>query len=122
MQKGYWTRGRATAKGVRMIVVHSAAELVKMRAAGRVAAATLAAVATRVRAGVSTAQIDRWVREDTAARGARPSQLGYHGYPCAVCTSKNEVVCHGIPREDEILRDGDIVNIDVTSELDGFHG
>ena len=72
--------------------------------------------------GVTTAQIDRWVREDTARRGGRPSQLGYHGFPASVCTSRNAVVCHGVPREDEALREGDIVNVDVTTELDGFHG
>lgn len=93
-----------------------------MRRAGKCAAETLRAVGARLRAGVSTADIDRWVREDTAARGARPSQLGYKGFPAAVCTSRNEVVCHGIPREDERLAEGDIVNVDVTSELDGFHG
>lgn len=93
-----------------------------MRRAGRCAAETLRAVGARLRAGVSTADIDRWVREDTAARGARPSQLGYKGFPAAVCTSRNEVVCHGIPREDDRLAEGDIVNVDVTSELDGFHG
>lgn len=93
-----------------------------MRRAGRAAAATLRAVGARLRAGVSTADIDRLVREDTARQGGRPSQLGYRGFPAAVCTSRNEVVCHGIPREDERLADGDIVNVDVTTEVDGFHG
>jgi methionyl aminopeptidase len=104
------------------IVIHGPREIESLRRAGRVAAQTLAAVTARVRAGVSTAQIDAWVREDTAARGARPSQLGYHGFPAAVCTSKNHVVCHGIPSASEVLIEGDIVNVDVTSELDGFHG
>ncbi len=94
----------------------------RMRAAGRAAARTLAAVASMLRAGITTARIDRWVREDTAARGARPSQLGYHGFPAAVCTSRNEIACHGIPRESERLVEGDIVSVDVTSELDGWHG
>jgi methionyl aminopeptidase len=93
-----------------------------MRRAGVVAAATLREVGARLRAGVTTADIDRWVREDTARRGARPSQLGYRGFPAAVCTSRNEVVCHGIPREGDRLAEGDIVNVDVTSELDGYHG
>jgi methionyl aminopeptidase len=104
------------------IVIHGPREIEQLRRAGRVAAQTLAAVTARVRAGVSTAEIDAWVREDTAARGARPSQLGYHGFPAAVCTSRNHVVCHGIPSADEVLGEGDIVNVDVTSELDGFHG
>lgn len=98
------------------------AELTGLRRAGRVAARTLAAVAARLAAGVSTGDVDRWVREDTARRGATPSQLGYHGFPAAVCTSRNEVVCHGIPRDDERLAPGDIVNVDVTSEVGGWHG
>lgn len=97
-------------------------EIEGMRAAGRVAAATLAYVGSRLEPGVTTGQIDRWVREDTLARGAAPSQLGYHGFPAAVCVSPNEVVCHGIPSDDVILQDGDIVNVDVTSHYKGFHG
>lgn len=93
-----------------------------MRAAGKVAAATLAHVGALLRPGMSTAEIDRLVREDTARRGARPSQLGYHGFPGAVCTSPNDVVCHGIPSATVRLEPGDIVSIDVTSELDGWHG
>jgi methionyl aminopeptidase len=105
-----------------VIVVHSPAEIERLRAAGRVAAATLATVAARVRPGLTTADIDRMVREDTARRGARPSQLGYKGFTAAVCTSRNEVVCHGIPSPHERVAAGDIINVDVTSELDGFHG
>lgn len=93
-----------------------------LRRAGRVAAETLAHVASRLRPGVTTADIDAWVREDTAKRGATPSQLGYKGFPAAVCTSRNHVVCHGIPRRDEVLVSGDIVNVDVTSHMNGFHG
>lgn len=93
-----------------------------MRRAGRVAAATLAHVAGRLAAGVTTAEIDAWVREDTERRGGRPSQLGFHGFPAAVCTSRNDVVCHGIPRGDERLQPGDIVNVDVTTLFEGFHG
>jgi len=104
------------------IIIHGRAEIEAMRRAGRCAAATLAMVGERIRPGVSAADIDRWVREDTARRGARPSQLGFKGFPAAVCVSPNEVVCHGIPRADRVLREGDIVNVDVTSELEGFHG
>lgn len=93
-----------------------------LRRAGRAAAATLQAVAARVAAGVTTADLDRFVRAHTARLGGRPSQLGYHGFPAAVCTSRNDVVCHGIPSEAVRLEDGDIVNVDVTTELDGFHG
>lgn len=104
------------------ITIHGPADRAALRRAGAVAAQTLAHIAARVRPGISTAQIDTWVRQDTAARGASPSQLGYRGFPAAVCTSRNAVVCHGIPRPDERLADGDIINIDVTSKLDGFHG
>ncbi len=97
-------------------------EVERMRRAGNAAAATLAHVAERLAAGVATADIDVWVREDTARRGGKPSQLGFHGFPAAVCTSRNDVVCHGIPRADERLHPGDIVNVDVTTLLDGFHG
>ncbi|MCB9540306.1 MAG: type I methionyl aminopeptidase [Myxococcales bacterium] len=104
------------------IPILDASEQDAMRRAGRAAAATLDAVAALIRPGLTTAEIDAFVRADTAARGGRPSQLGYHGFPAAVCTSRNHVGCHGIPRADEWLAPGDIVNVDVTTELDGFHG
>ncbi|MEE9383732.1 MAG: type I methionyl aminopeptidase [Nannocystaceae bacterium] len=104
------------------IEILSEKEIACMRRAGRAAARTLSAVGLRLRAGVSTAEIDRWVREDTNGRGATPSQLGYEGFPAAVCTSANHIVCHGVPRHDDVLRSGDIINVDVTSKLDGYHG
>jgi methionyl aminopeptidase len=99
-----------------------------LRRAGRVAAATLQHVAGRLRPGISSAMIDAWVREDTRQRGARPSQLGYRpapdlpAFPGAVCVSIDDVVCHGIPSEHTTLGEGSIVNVDVTSEIGGFHG
>lgn len=108
--------------GAMPMVIHEARELEAMRRAGRVAAQTLAAVVAQIRPGITTADIDAWVRQDTAARGARPSQLGYRGFPAAVCVSRNHVVCHGIPSANERVREGDILNVDVTSELQGFHG
>ena len=104
------------------IEILSPAQIESMRRAGRAAAETLAFVGARLKPGMSTADIDRLVREDTARRGGKPSQLGYMGFPAAVCTSRNEVVCHGIPSKREILRSGDIVNVDVTTNLDGYHG
>ena len=104
------------------IVVLDPREQAVMRRAGRAAAATLAQVAAKLAPGVTTLDIDAWVREDTARRGGTPSQLGYQGFPAAVCTSRNEVVCHGIPRRDERLAPGDILNVDVTTCLDGYHG
>jgi methionyl aminopeptidase len=97
-------------------------EVERLRLAGQAAAGTLAHIAARLAPGVTTADIDAWGREDTARRGGTPSQLGYHGFPAAVCTSRNHVVCHGIPRADERLAPGDIVNVDVTTCLGGFHG
>ena len=104
------------------VTIHGPREVAAIREASRAAAATLIHVGARLAPGVTTAQIDRWVREDTAHRGGRPSQLGYHGFPASVCTSRNAVVCHGVPRADDVLRAGDIVNVDVTTELGGYHG
>jgi methionyl aminopeptidase len=104
------------------IEILGTAEVAAMRNAGRADAATLAVVAARISPGTSTAEIDAWVRADTARRGGRPSQLGFHGFPAAVCTSRNAVVCHGIPSPKERLAPGDIINVDVTTELGGFHG
>ena len=104
------------------IPLFSGTDLERLRAAGRAAAGTLAHVAARLAPGVSTGDIDTWVRADTAARGGTPSQLGDHGFPAAVCTSRNQVVCHGIPRAGERLHAGDLVNVDVTTCLAGFHG
>ncbi|MGC4065711.1 MAG: type I methionyl aminopeptidase [Polyangiaceae bacterium] len=104
------------------IEILSPAQIERMRRAGRAAAETLALVGAQLRPGMCTADVDRVVRTDTARRGGRPSQLGYKGFPAAVCTSINQVVCHGIPSEHDVLRDGDIVNVDVTTQLDGYHG
>jgi methionyl aminopeptidase len=93
-----------------------------MRRASRVTVATLRHVADQLRAGVSTAEIDQWVRSDTARRGGTPSPLGYQGYPAAVCTSLNDVVCHGVPSPTVRLKEGDLINVDVTTEIGGFHG
>ena len=101
---------------------YGARELEALRNAGRVAAQTLSTVGAQLRPGMTTADIDQLVREDTARRGARPSQLGYHGFPATVCTSRNQVVCHGVPSARDRLAEGDIINVDITSELRGFHG
>ncbi len=104
------------------IEIHGPREIEGLRKAGAAAAATLARVGSRLKAGVRTSEIDAWVREHTRELGGTPSQLGYEGFPKAVCTSRNSVVCHGIPRTDEVLAPGDIVNVDVTTNLGGFHG
>lgn len=104
------------------IVILSAKEVAALRRAGQAAAATLALVGQKLAPGVRASEIDKWVRADTHARGGRPSQLGYQGFPAAVCVSRNHVVCHGIPRPTHVLGEGDIVNVDITTELGGFHG
>lgn len=104
------------------ITILSPVERERMRRAGRAAAATLAYVGARLVPGMTTKQIDDLVRAHTATLGGRPSQLGYHGFPAAVCVSRNDVVCHGVPSARVRLVEGDIVNVDVTTELDGYHG
>lgn len=78
-------------------------------------------VAKHIGPGVSTAEIDKWVHDYTVEHGAVPAPLNYEGFPCSVCTSINEVVCHGIPSPDEILKEGDIVNIDCSTIKDGYY-
>lgn len=104
------------------IAIHDRDAIARMRRAGRVAAETLALVGTYIRPGMRADEIDAIVRAETARVGGRPSQLGYKGFPATVCVSPNAVVCHGIPHPHVVLRDGDIVNVDVTTELDGYHG
>jgi methionyl aminopeptidase len=96
-------------------------EIEAMRTACRVAAETLVVVGEKLRPGMTTREIDEIVHEDTLRRGGFPAPLNYHGFPKSVCTSVNDVVCHGIPG-DEVLREGDIINVDVTTIYGGFHG
>ena len=93
----------------------------RMRRAGAMAAEILRLAGELVRPGITTDEIDIFVHEATIERGAYPSPLNYHGYPKSVCTSVNEVICHGIP-DSRPLEDGDIVNLDVTCFVDGVHG
>lgn len=92
-----------------------------MEKAGRIAAKALAHIKPYIQAGISTEEIDRIIHEFCLSHGATPAPLGYHGFPKACCTSINEVVCHGVPGSD-ILKDGDIINVDVTAIVDGYHG
>ena len=78
-------------------------------------------VAERIGPGVTTEQVDRWVHDYTVEHGGIPADLNYEGYPKSVCTSLNEVVCHGIPSEDDVLQEGDIVNVDCSTILDGYY-
>lgn len=108
--------------GDRRIELKSAADLARMRRAGRVAARALAAVGRAVQPGVSTAELDRVARETIKAAGATPTFLGYLGYPATICASINEEVVHGIPNPKRILKEGDVIGIDVGATLDGFVG
>ncbi|WP_309622359.1 type I methionyl aminopeptidase [Novosphingobium sp.] len=103
------------------IKLHGPAGFAGMRAAGRLAAETLDALAPLVQPGVTTGALDDFVRQFNLDNGAVPATLGYRGYAHSCCISINHVVCHGIP-SDKTLKDGDIVNIDVTPLLDGWHG
>jgi methionyl aminopeptidase len=103
------------------IKIHGPAAFEGMRRAGRLAAECLDALVGEIRPGVSTERIDRLVYEFGKDHGTTPATLMYRGYRKASCTSVNHVVCHGIP-SDKPLRDGDILNIDVTFILDGWHG
>ena len=103
------------------IKLHDEAGFDGMRRAGKLAASILDAIVPMMQPGVSTAEIDDKVRELMLAGGSVPATLGYRGYTHSCCISINHVVCHGIPNE-KTLKDGDIVNVDVTPLLDGWHG
>ncbi len=92
-----------------------------IRGAARIAAQALAEVGARVEPGVTTDQLDRIGHEFLLDHGAYPSTLGYRGFPKSLCTSLNEVICHGIP-DSTVVQDGDIVNIDITAYIGGVHG
>ena len=97
-------------------------ELELMRQSCRLAAKTLKFATELVKPGISTGEIDRKVEEYIRDHGAIPAPLNYRGFPKSICTSVNEVVCHGIPSDTHFLKDGDIVNIDVTTILNGYFG
>ncbi len=105
----------------RRITLHAPADFAPMMAAGQLAAVTLDMIGAHVRPGISTGELDRICHEFILAHGATPAPLNYRGYPKSVCISINHVVCHGIPG-DRLLENGDILNIDVTVILNGWHG
>jgi methionyl aminopeptidase len=114
-------RSAAYAEDGRMIKLHSESDFEGMRRAGRLAADTLDYITPFVEAGVTTDDLDHRCETFIRDHGAIPAPLNYRGFPKSICTSINHVVCHGIP-SDRRLRDGDIINIDVTVILDGWHG
>lgn len=103
------------------INIKSSAEIDAMRPACKLAAETLVATAKILKPGITTDDINTFVHKYTIERGATPAPLNYRGYPKSVCTSINEVVCHGIPGKQQ-LKSGDIINVDITSILNGWHG
>ena len=108
--------------GSETITLLSSREIEKMRQAGHLAAQLLDYLAPLVKPGVSTLELNDEAERWTQERGAKSAPLGYHGFPKSICTSVNEVICHGIPNAKQILKDGDIINIDVTPILDGYYG
>jgi methionyl aminopeptidase len=103
------------------MTVKTASDLRLMEQACRLAAEALAHTGRHVRAGVTTDELDRIAEDFIRTRGGTPACLGYHGYPKSICTSVNDVICHGVP-DGTTLREGDVVNVDVTAILHGFHG
>ncbi|WP_421655013.1 type I methionyl aminopeptidase [Leptothermofonsia sp. ETS-13] len=105
-----------------VITLLSKREIEKMRRAGHLAAKLLYHLSHLVKPGVTTLELNDEAERWTRAHGAKSAPLDYKGYPKSICTSVNEVVCHGIPSARQILKDGDIINIDVTLIVDGYHG
>jgi len=124
LRPDYADDGRPKAKGSLLpwqVEVKTAEDIEGMRIAGRVAREVLDAAGRMVAPGMTTDAIDELVTRETIARGAYPSPLNYHNFPKSCCTSINEVICHGIP-DSTVLKDGDIVNIDITCYIGGYHG
>lgn len=106
----------------RKIKIHSAKDFEGMRRAGKLASQTLDYITPFVKPGVSTGELNKLCHEFIVQHGAIPAPLNYRGFPKSICTSVNHVVCHGIPSDEKILIEGDIINIDVTVIVDGWHG
>ena len=101
-------------------IIKNAEQIEKIKESAKINIAVLDYVAGHIKAGISTAEIDRWVYDLTTKMGGIPAPLNYQGFPKSVCTSINDEVCHGIPSEDIILKDGDIINVDCSTELNGY--
>lgn len=101
-------------------IIKTKEQIDKIKDSAKINIAVLDYVSKHIKEGVSTAEIDKWVYDITTEMGGIPAPLNYEGFPKSVCTSINDVVCHGIPSEAVILKDGDIVNVDVSTELNGY--
>lgn len=102
-------------------IIKNDAQLQGIRESAKINIAVLDYVAEHIQAGITTAEIDKWVYDQTIKMGGIPAPLGYQGFPKSVCTSINEVVCHGIPSEKVVLKEGDIINVDVSTILNGCY-
>ena len=121
-RKGEGARGGSPGVSTSGIVLHGEADFESMRRAGCLAAETLDFITPYVQPGTTTDELNRLCHDFVAERGAISAPLGYRDFPKSICTSVNHVVCHGIPSGKKVLKNGDIVNIDVTPILDGWHG
>ncbi len=101
-------------------ILKNAEQIEKIKESARINIAILDYVAEHIQAGISTAEIDKWVYDITTKMGGVPAPLNFEGFPKSVCTSINNEVCHGIPSEDVIIKDGDIINVDVSTNLNGY--
>ena len=101
-------------------ILKNAEQIEKIKESAKINIAVLDYVAEHIKAGISTAEIDKWVYDITTKMGGVPAPLNFEGFPKSVCTSINNEVCHGIPSEDVIIKDGDIINVDVSTNLNGF--
>lgn len=101
-------------------ILKNAEQIEKIKESAKINIAVLDYVAEHIKAGISTAEIDKWVYDITTKMGGVPAPLNFEGFPKSVCTSINNEVCHGIPSEDIIIKDGDIINVDVSTNLNGY--
>ncbi len=120
MKQGYTAERVSPSEGG--YVIHDEAGFEGMRRAGQLAAETLDMITPEVKPGVTTEYLNQLCHDYIEAAGAVPAPLNYRGFPKSICTSVNHVVCHGIPSDDKRLENGDIINIDVTVIVDGWHG
>ncbi|WP_075603972.1 type I methionyl aminopeptidase [Saccharicrinis aurantiacus] len=104
------------------IIIKNAEQIAGIRKSSQLAGNTLKYISDFVKEGVNTNKLDKLIEEYMRDNGAIPATLGYHGYPKSCCISLNDVICHGIPNDKTILKEGDILNIDVTTILDGYYG
>lgn len=101
-------------------IIKTPAQIEKIKESAKINIAVLDYVAEHIREGITTAEIDRWVYDLTVKLGGIPAPLNYEGFPKSVCTSINNEVCHGIPSENTVIKDGDIINVDCSTELNGY--